>query len=176
MVVVITVLILFAGAYFMKKEPPADGKDDPRARESQVLKLAKNIVMYEKRFDTDKTFVIRARTVTQQTQSIFFMDNFRMDRSDGMKVEGGHARYDMEGNRLAVVGPMTVSTPDGWRADLSDVDWDRKDRHAKTDKPVKVTGAKGTLRGDRAEFFNDFSRMELSGNVHAQVNQKLLAD
>lgn len=176
LVVVIAVLLIFAGAYVLKKDPPSAGRPDPRAMETQVLKKAKNVVMYEKRTDTDKTFVIRARTVTQQEESIFLMDAFRMDRSDGMKVQGGRARYDTGINRIDVDGPMTVDTRDGWKAELTDVIWDRKDKHASTGKPVTLKGENGTLRADRAEFFDDFNKIELTGNVHAQVTQKLLAD
>jgi hypothetical protein len=176
LVVVIAVLFIFGGTYVLKKDPPASGKQDPRTMGTQVLKKATNVVMYEKRTDTDKTFVIRARTVTQQEESVFFMDAFRMDRSDGMRVEGSRARYDTSLNRIDVAGTMSVDTKDGWRAELTDVVWDRKEKHAATDKPVTLKGDRGTLRADRAEFFNDFKRMELTGNVHAQVAQKLLAD
>jgi hypothetical protein len=160
----------------MKKDSPAAGKQDSGGVENQVLKKAKNVVMYEKRTDTNKTFVIHADIVTQQAEDIFFMEAFRMDRSDGMKIEGGLARYDTGANRIDVTGPMTVSTPDGWRAELTDARWDREEKHAATDRPVTVKGDRGTLRADRAEFFNDFKKIELSGNVHAQVAQKLLAD
>jgi hypothetical protein len=176
LVVVIAVLLLFAGAYFMKKEPPAPGKAEPQGIEGHVIKKARNVVMYEKRTDTDKTFVIHASTVVQQSESLFYMDFFRMDRSDGMKVEGDHASYDTSVNRMDIAGPVTVITKDGWKAELTDVAWDRKEKHASTNKPVTVKGDKGTLRADRAEFFNDFSKIELTGNVHAQVAQKLLAD
>jgi hypothetical protein len=176
LVVVMAVLFLFAGAYFLKKEPPASGHVGARDAEQQVLKRATNVVMYERRTDTDKTFVIRARTVTQQSEQVFFMESFRMDRSDGMTVEGRQARYDTNANRIDVPGPMVVSTTDGWKAELTDVAWDREQKYAATNRPVTLTGDRGTLRADRAEFFNDFSRIELSGRVHAQVAQKLLAD
>jgi hypothetical protein len=176
LVAVIVVLFLSAGAYVMKRDPVPAVEGVPRDMEAQALKVARNVVMYEKRSDTDKTFVIRARTVTQQSENLFFMDAFRMDRSDGMKIEGGHANYDTDTNRIDVAGPMIVSTPDGWRAELTDVSWDRKNKHAETRKPVTVQGVKGILTADRAEFFNDFKRMELSGHVHAKVAQKLLAD
>ena len=94
LVVVIVVLFLFAGIYVLKKEPSPAVKGETRDPETQALKVAKNVVMYEKRSDTDKTFVIRARVVTQQSEKVFFMEAFSMDRSDGMKVEGARARYD----------------------------------------------------------------------------------
>ncbi len=176
LVIVIAVLAISAGAWFMQKEPPAAGRQNQGSVEGHMIRMARNVVMYEKRADTDKTFVISAESVTQRTESVFFMEAFRMDRSDGMKIEGDRARYDTGANRVDVDGPMTVSTADGWRAELADVSWDRKKKHAATNRPVVVRGGKGTLRSDRAEFFNDFTIIELSGNVHAQVAQNLFAD
>jgi hypothetical protein len=173
---IIIVLAVIAGMYLVNRDVPGDTKQPAPAAKDQVQKEAKNVVMYERLTDSKKTFVIRARTVTQHEGDMYYMESFRMDRSDGMKVEGDHAKYDMKASEMVVTGPMTVITADGWKAELTDVAWNRKSSHALTDKPVRVEGPQGKIRADRAEFFDDFTRLELSGNVHAQVDQKLISD
>ncbi|HNY65062.1 MAG TPA: hypothetical protein PKM41_06455 [Deltaproteobacteria bacterium] len=174
LIVLIIVLAIFAGAYYVQKEPSEAGRQATTG--PRVLKEAKNVVMYERKTDSGKSLVIRARTVTQLSESEFLMDEFLVDRSDGTKIEGRRARYDTDKNVIEVTGPMTVDTADGWKARVTDLVWDRKEEHAVTSKPVLVEGADGTIRADRAEFFDDFDRIHLSGNVHARVAQNIIAD
>jgi hypothetical protein len=170
------VLFIFAGIFFMRNDDETSVKQSLTQGKVSPIKEAKNIVMYEKRLDSDWIFVIHAQLLLQETNETFTMLNFRMDRSDGMKIEGGKAKYNSEASLLKVMGPMTVNTADGWRAVLTDLIWDRPKKYAVTDKPVTVQGGKGTLRGNRAEFFDDFNHIIISGDVHAQVYQGAFND
>lgn len=169
------VLFILAGVFFMRDDEDQNGSRLAQGKTSP-LREAKNVVMYEKKLDSDWVFVIRASLLLQETNETFTILNFRMDRSDGMKIQGGHAKYNSETSLLRVMGPMTVSTSDGWRAVLTDLVWDRSRKYAVTEKPVTLEGSKGSLRGDRAEFFDDFNRIIISGDVHARVEKSTVDD
>ncbi len=165
--------LITAGIYFLNRDDAPLGKQSQLQEDQplQVLRTAKNIVMHEKRLGSDKDFVIRAKIITQESNSTFIMKEFTVDRTDGLEISGGRAQYDTDASRLNIIGPVTIITPDGWKADLTDVVWDRKADHAVTRKPVTVQGEKGTIRANQAEFFDDFSRIQLAGNVHAKISQ-----
>lgn len=169
------VLFILAGVFFMRDEEDRTDVRQVQGKASPVRE-AKNIVMYEKRQDSDWVFVVRAKHLVQETNDLFTILNFRMDRSDGMKIAGGKAKYNSETSLLEVVGPMTIDTTDGWRVALTDLVWDRSREYAVTDNPVSVQGRKGSLRGNRAEFFDDFNRIIISGDVHAEVDQSAFND
>lgn len=169
------VLFIVAGVLFMRNDEDQAGSRQIRGKATPIRE-AKNIVMYEKKLDSDWDFVIRAKLLLQETNEIFTLADFRMDRSDGMKIEGSRVKYNSETSILTVIGPMTVNTADGWRAVLTDLVWDRSRKYAVTDNPVNVEGGKGTLRGDRAEFFDDFNHIIISGDVHAKVDQRAFKD
>ena len=173
--IVFIVIFIFMGVSYMEKEAPEvknRGKDAP----ATIMKEASNVIMYEKRLDSEKTFVIRAQSVNQETNEQFSMNNFSVNRSDGMLITGNLAKYDTGSSVLSILGPITMTTSDGWRASLTDLVWDRRSKHAKTDKPVKVEGEKGTITAARAEFFDDFNRVQLSGDVHAKVSRSIYPD
>lgn len=165
---------IYAGFYLMKKDAVTPKVKEPVqdvVETAHVQREAKNVVMYEKRLDSDKNFIIHAQDIVQKSSSDFTMNEFNMDRTDGLKISGDRAEYDMSNSKLNIIGPMTVNTPDGWKANLTDVVWDRQTKHAITDKPVMVQGDQGTIHGNQAEFFDDFSRIQLSGGVHAKIAQ-----
>lgn len=170
------VLFIFAGIFFVRDEDETSSKQPQTQERVSPVREAKNIVMYEKRLDSDWVFVIRAQLLLQETNETFTLMNFRMDRTDGLKIVGRKAQYNSEASLLKVTGPMTVITADGWRADLTDLIWDRSKQYAVTDNPVKLQGGKGTLRGNRAEFFDDFNQIVVSGDVHARVYQNAVND
>ncbi len=173
--VLFIVVFVFMGLSYMKKEAPEAQKPGEDAQ-APIMREASNIIMYEKRLDSDKTFVIRAQSVNQETNELFTMSAFSVVRSDGMKITGNLARYDTGASVLRVLGPMTIITSDGWRASLTDLVWDRRNKHAMTTKPVKMEGEKGTITAASAEFFDDFNRMQLMGDVHAQVSRSIYPD
>lgn len=166
--------LVTAGIYFLSRDDVPSGNQAQNQEEEslQVLRAAKNIVMHEKRPGSDKDFVISAETITQESDAIFIMNKFHISRTDGLKITGGLAHYDTNASRLNIIGPVTIITADGWEASLKDVVWDRKADHAVTRNPVTVQGDRGTMiRGNEAEFFDDFSRIQLAGKVHAKIDQ-----
>jgi hypothetical protein len=172
----IIISLITAGSYFLSRDDAPSGKQAQQQEDEsrEVLRAAKNIVMHEKKLGSDKDFVIRAETITQETDSSITMNNFTIDRTDGLKISGGLAQYDTNASLLNIIGPVTIITADGWEASLTDVVWDRKADHAVTRKPVTVQGEQGTMiRGNQAEFFDDFSRIQLAGKVHAKINQNI---
>jgi hypothetical protein len=115
-----------------------------------IMREASNITMYEKRLDSDRNFIIRAQAVNQETNNLFTMKDFSVDRSDGMKITGSTAKYDTGSSVLKISGPITILTSDGWKATLTDLVWDRRSRHAVTDMPVLLEGEKGRITAARA--------------------------
>ncbi len=176
--ILFVISLVTAGIYFLNRDDTSPGTQSGQEEdeELQVLRTAENVVMHEKRPGSDKDLVIRADAVTQTSDSSLVMNGFTIDRTDGMKVTGGRAEYDTSASRLNIIGPVTILTSDGWEASLTDVVWDRKADHAVTRKPVTVRGDQGTIRGDQAEFFDDFSRIQLAGNVRAKITQNIFID
>ncbi|MRR14557.1 hypothetical protein EG833_03840 [archaeon] len=172
--VVFIVAFIFIGLSYKKTLPESQKPGDNA--QTPIMREASNVIMYEKRLDSNKMFVIHAQSVKQETNELFAMNAFSVNRSDGMKITGNLARYDTGASVLRILGPITIITSDGWQASLTDLVWDRSNKHAFTDKPVKVDGEKGTITADRAEFFDDFNRVQLTGDVHAQVSRSIYPD
>lgn len=64
------------------------------------------------------------------------------------RVDAGEGRYDMDKERVAVVGPVTFQSADGYRLETRDVDIDLKSRTAESNGPVTGRMTRGTFSAD----------------------------
>ncbi len=82
--------------------------------------------------------VVRLRTLSAQIQL-----------NDGpARVDAGHGRYDMDKERVAIVGPVKFQSADGYRIETRDVDIDLKSRTAESNGPVTGRMNIGTFSAD----------------------------
>jgi hypothetical protein len=174
---VLIVLALVFGIISLAKNDSPESTDtavDENAGSEPPSRAAGNIVMHEKKAGSDTSLVIRADSVTESADNVVFLEKFRLVQSDGLTLTGDRARYDTGESLLDIIGPVTVHTADGWKAELDGLRWNRMTKKASTDRPLVVKGAQGTIEAGRGEFFDDFSRILLSGDVHAKVSPDLL--
>jgi len=174
--VLIVLALVFGIISLAKNDSPenADTAGDEAAAPELPSRAAGGIVMHEKKAGSDTSLIIRADSVTESKDNIVVLEKFMLEQSDGLTLTGDHARYDTGRSLLDIPGPVTVRTADGWRADLDGLKWDRRTKEASTDRPLTVRGAQGTIEAGRGEFFDDFSRILLSGDVHAKISPDLL--
>ena len=174
---VLIVLALVIGIISLAKNEGPENTDTEGTEASApepTSRAAGGVVMYEKKAGSDTTLVVRADSVIESKENIVVLEAFRLEQSDGLTLTGDHARYDTGASLLEISGPVTVRTADGWKADLDGLKWDRRTKEASTDRPLTVTGTQGTIMAGRGEFFDDFSRILLSGDVHAKISPGLL--
>ena len=139
-----------------------------------ILRSAQQITMHEKKTDSDISTVIQAQRVVEHLDNVVQLDQFELSQSDGLHMAGSLARYDTESSILTVSGPVTIDTIDGRKALLDGLVWDRKSQMAFTQNPVVVQGIEGTIKANRAEFLDGFTRIRFLGGVHAQITQNIL--
>jgi len=139
-----------------------------------ILRSAQQIIMHEKKRDSDITTLIEASSITEQPDNLIHLDTFDLTQSNGLRIAGIKAVYDMNDSVLTITGPVTLEMNNGRRAELEGLIWDRKSHKAFTSNPVLVKGVEGTIRASRAEFQNDFSLIHFSGGVHAQISRDIL--
>jgi lipopolysaccharide export system protein LptC len=82
--------------------------------------------------------VVRLKTLSAQIQL----------RDGPARVDAGHGRYDMDKERVAIVGPVKFQSADGYRLETRDVDIDLKSRTAQSNGPVNGRMNRGTFSAD----------------------------
>ncbi|HON37534.1 MAG TPA: hypothetical protein PLY57_02055 [Deltaproteobacteria bacterium] len=172
-------LVLIVGIGYIardgdQEQADAGGPGTGTGTGEQPSRAAGGIVMYETKPDSGSSLVIHAASATEDKDRVVVLEEFRLEQSNGLRLTGDRARYDADRSLLDIIGPVRVNTADGWQADLDGLTWDRKTKKASTDKPLVVKGAQGTITADRGEFFDDFNRILLAGDVHANLSPHLL--
>jgi hypothetical protein len=173
-----TVLILLALAlglvWAAKDGGGEDGGATDAAKAEMPSRAALGVVMHEKNTASGSALVVTARRATETRDGRVVLEDFRLEQTGDLELTGGVARYDTRRSLLEIDGPAQVHTTEGWRADLNGLSWDRTTGRAVTVKPLRATGAQGTIHADGGEFLDDFSRIMLSGDVHANIAPDLL--
>lgn len=139
-----------------------------------ILRSAQQIIMHEKKTDSDISTIIQAERVVEQLDNIVALDHFELSQSDGLHIAGKQAHYDTDKSILTVRGPLTINTLDGRKALLDGLVWNRETQLAFTGNPVVVEGIEGTIKADKAEFSNGFTQIRFLGGVHAQITHSIL--
>jgi hypothetical protein len=139
-----------------------------------ILRSAQQIIMHEKKTDSDISTIIQAQRVVEQLDNVVQLDHFELSQSDGLHMTGRQAHYDTDKSILTVRGPLTINTLDGRKALLDGLVWNRDSQIAFTKNPVVVQGREGTIKANKAEFRNGFTQIRFLGGVHAQITQNIL--
>lgn len=103
-----------------------------------------DVAQYRGEDNQGRPFSIVARSAVQQSSDVPIVDIWgmvaRLALSGGpVAIVANQARYDLDGQRAAIIGPVRVTGPDGYRLATSDVLVDLKRR--------TVTGT-GNVRGE----------------------------
>jgi len=163
------VIISLIGIIVFEREEPVE-----QIRPYPILRSAQQIIMHEKRTDSDISTIIQAKKIVDQLNNVVQLDNFKLSQSDGLHLEGKQANYDTDSSILTVTGPVTIKTLDGRKALLDGLVWNRKSQVAFSEHPVIVEGIEGIIRANKAEFRNGFTQIRFLGGVHAQITQNIL--
>jgi hypothetical protein len=139
-----------------------------------LSRQAENVVMFERSRETGRTLKIAARRVTETDDGLSRFRDFRLEQEDGPELSGTEASYDRSTSLLAISGDLTIATPDGGRVVMNGLSWDRLSNMAHTDNPVRIEAANGVITAERASFSDGFTRIALTGRVHAKIMQNIL--
>jgi lipopolysaccharide export system protein LptC len=96
-------------------------------------------------------FAIEAASAIQQSSDVPIVDingmTARLGLSQGpLTIMANLARYDLDGQKIAVRGPVRVVGPDGYRIETRDVNVDLKQRRLASEGPVSGAMRLGQFR------------------------------
>ncbi len=105
--------------------------------------------------------VVRLKTLSAQIQL-----------KDGpARVDAGEGRYDMDKEKVAIVGPVKFESADGYRLETRDVDIDLKSRTAESNGPVTGRMTRGTFSADRLTADLNQRVVVLEGRARLRIVQ-----
>jgi hypothetical protein len=139
-----------------------------------LTRRAENVLMLERSRETGRTLKIAARRVVESEDGLSRFLDFRLEQEDGPELSGTEASYDRSTSLLTISGELTIATLDGGRVVMNGLSWDRQGNTAHTDNPVRIEAASGVITAERASFSDGFTRIALTGRVHAKIMQNIL--
>src|SRR3546814_8959712 len=90
--------------------------------------------------------------------------------SDGpAKIAAPGGRYNMDSEKVALDGPITVRTASGYALDTKDATVDLQARTMASDGGVSGTTPQGTFRADSMSANLENRTVSLDGNVHLRI-------
>lgn len=105
--------------------------------------------------------VVRLKTLSAQIQL-----------KDGpARVDASTGRYDMDKERVAVVGPVMFRSADGYQLETRDVDIDLKSRTASSNGPVNGRMNRGTFSADHLSADLNSRIIVLEGRARLHIVQ-----
>jgi lipopolysaccharide export system protein LptC len=126
--------------------------------------------------DKGRPFAIAARSAVQATSHDPIVDIRGMtaeimldDGPAGLRAD--RSRYNMESERVAVVGPIVVTGPDDYRLETRDVVVDLNRRNLASTSGVEGSLPLGNFSADRLHANLDERRVELSGRARLHIVQ-----
>ncbi|HVJ00441.1 MAG TPA: LPS export ABC transporter periplasmic protein LptC [Sphingomonas sp.] len=124
--------------------------------------------------DKGRPFVLAAGSAVQRSSAepIVRLDDLAagIQLSDGpAKIAAPGGRYDMESQKVALDGPITVRTAGGYALDTKDATVDLRARTMKSDGGVSGTTPQGNFRADSMSADLEDRTVSLDGNVHLRI-------
>ena len=97
----------------------------------------------------------------------------RIQLADGPStIEAGRGRYDMDSQRIAADGPVTLVQPGGYRILTRDILFDMNSRIGISRGAVDGTMNLGTFRADRLRFNLATRTLDLDGRTRLHIVQR----
>jgi hypothetical protein len=141
---------------------------------AQLLRLATNVVMFERKHQTGKTLEVSAREVNETGGQVVHLKDFLLTQPGELTMSGTDATYDRTNSMLEVRNQVVIKRVGGSQAILNGLSWNREKDAAHTDNPVRLEGKDGIITSDKAEFSDQFTRIAFIGRVHAQIMQNII--
>lgn len=122
-------------------------------------------------------FMLQAGSAVQKSSAEPFVQ--LRDLTAGIRLADGPAevraergRYDMEREQVAIDGPITVRTSDGYRLDTRDSTMDLKARQLTGTGAVDGSTPLGTFSGNRMRADLDKRTVRIDGNARLRIEPK----
>jgi len=149
-------------------------KKDQVDTAQERLKLT--AVTYRGQDNTGRPFILSARSGVQQTSATPIVDIFDMNAqlqldSGPARIEAGRAQYQMEQDRVNVVGPVTFTAADGYRMETRDVNVDMRARTMQSRGPVQGQMPLGRFTADQMHVDLPSRRVVLTGRTRLHIVQ-----
>jgi lipopolysaccharide export system protein LptC len=121
-------------------------------------------------------FEVTARSALQRSSEVPTVDIngmvARLALSQGpVTVAANHGRYDLDSQRVAIVGPVKVAGPDGYKLSTSDVLVDLKARQVRSDRGVSGEMRLGTFTAGRMRADLGTRTIVLDGGTRLKIVQ-----
>ncbi len=142
----------------------------------KLVRSAKGISMFETSLSGRQKLTITASELEENEDNIIRLKDFYIRRNDGLNIHGNQAEYITAEHLLNISGEVRVTTADGLDARMQDLAWNRQNGQAHTDNPLTVENRGTRIRGNRAEFYDNFSEIRFLGGVNAQINNALFGN
>ena len=131
---------------------------------------------YRGRDSLGRPFVLRAQSAVQATSADPVVDLRGMEaaillESGRARIEADRARYDMEQDKVDVLGPILFTAEDGYRLSTRDVIVDLRDRVLVSDGPVEGRMPLGRFSANQMRVSLPDRRVVLSGRARLHIVQ-----
>lgn len=131
---------------------------------------------YRGRDDRGRPFVLAARTALQQSSAVPIVDigdmTAQIELDEGpARLRARRARYNMDTDRVEVIGPILFAAADGYRLGTRDVTVDLRRRTLASRGRVEGTMPLGRFSADRLEVDLPERRAVLRGRARLHIVQ-----
>ncbi|MGL4312925.1 MAG: LPS export ABC transporter periplasmic protein LptC [Sphingomonas sp.] len=140
-------------------------------------RLRVDSAVYRGRDNRGRPFEVSAGEAIQRSAAdpIVRVSNMaaRIDLADGpARISADAADYDPASDRIRVPGPVSLTTSDGFRLSVSNVDVDLRQRRMSSDNPVTGRLPIGSFSANSIRANIDTRQVSLRGNVRTRLNAR----
>ncbi len=161
---------------------PLDKRDDvsfildKKKVDSAPERMRVEAARYTGSDDKGQQFTIRAERAIQPSSDIPLINiagmSARLSLANGpINIAANRGRYDIDAQRLAIDGPVSVAGPDGYRLSTSDVLVDMKARHLQSDGRVTGSMRLGSFEAGQLEADLGERTISLTGGARLKIVQ-----
>jgi lipopolysaccharide export system protein LptC len=161
---------------------PLDKRDDvsfildKKKVDSAPERMRVEAARYTGSDDKGQQFTIRAERAIQRSSDVPLIDiagmSARMSLANGpVSLVANRGRYDIDAQRLAIDGPVSLAGPDGYRLSTSDVLVDLKARHLESAGPVSGSMRLGSFEAGQLEADLGERTISLTGGARLKIVQ-----
>lgn len=143
--------VLFTNEGLTMVEPRLTGRTEGRTYDVAAVKAFQHI---------DNPKIIRLEGIDGQLE---------MEGGVTSKIESGEGLYDGTKETLALIGGVTVTTSNGWRANGETADVDLTLGNIRATKGVRIFGPSTTIESDTLDLTESGHHAVFTGNVHMTV-------
>ena len=161
---------------------PLDKRDDvsfildKKKVDSAPERMRVEAARYTGSDDKGQLFSIRAERAIQRSSDVPLIDiagmSARLSLANGpVSLAANRGRYDIDAQRLAIDGPVSLAGPDGYRLSTSDVLVDLKARHLQSAGRVTGSMRLGSFEAGQLEADLGERTIHLTGGARLKIVQ-----